>query len=382
MKSKRNRKKKQRLYLLAGTAALVVLVMMLVLTVQGYKKLSPASGVQVDPTYSALNVSWESIPGADGYYVYATQGEATELVGETEGKDSCSYAFKDYTRDQKYEISVVGYKKKLIGGGKREGKLSEPISVVYDSTQYAQQIPILTYHKIIPAGREFKSSLLIAADTFDKQMKYLHDNGFTTITPEEFYEWHEGKKEFPVKTCMITFDDGFAEVYYLAYPIIRKYGLSATLFCIGHHIEDTTEAYDPDAEDAQYIGRDAIEEVRKEYPDFVMESHTYAMHSRVNGKKPAVAFTYDQIMEDCELNKPFGFKYLAYPWGTYSETMQQALKDSGYKMAFTYDPFYYATRDDDPYAVNRIKINGKIAFDKFVRIVNIQERQYDPPQEQ
>ena len=107
-----------------------------------------------------------------------------------------------------------------------------------EATATATKIPILTYHKIVPAGTEFDSGLLIAEDTFDAEMKYLHDNGFTTLTLDEFYDWYTGKTEVPEKSVVVTFDDGYYGTYYLAYPIIKKYDLAATVFCIGHHIED------------------------------------------------------------------------------------------------------------------------------------------------
>ena len=84
----------------------------------------------------------------------------------------------------------------------------------------AERIPILAYHKIVPAGTEFESSLLIAEDTFEEQMKYLHDEGYTTLTPDELCEWYDGKK-FPEKSVMITFDDGYycAGFEFLVYPL-------------------------------------------------------------------------------------------------------------------------------------------------------------------
>ena len=54
-------------------------------------------------------------------------------------------------------------------------------------------------------------------------------------------------------------------------------------------------------------------------------------------------------------------------------------KDSGYKMAFSYRPFYYATRSDDQYAVNRIKIGGKMELKEFKKIVNGKDKEYINP---
>lgn len=238
------------------------------------------------------------------------------------------------------------------------------------ATKNADMIPILTYHKIVPAGTEFENGLLIAQDTFDEEMKYLHDEGFTTLTLDEFYDWYKGDIEVPEKSVVVTFDDGYYGTYYLAYPVIKKYDQAATVFCIGHHIDDVTAEWDPDEEEDHYIGSDVIAETRRDYPRFSFESHTYNMHKKIDGEHPADVFTYDQMKEDAEMNAAFGFRYLAYPWGDNNETFRQVLAECGYKMAFAYDPFYYATRSDDQYAVNRIKISGKMEMDKFKKIVN------------
>ena len=231
----------------------------------------------------------------------------------------------------------------------------------------------------MPAGTEFDTGLLIAEDTFDEQMKYLHDEGFKTLTLDEFYDWYQGKIEVPEKSVVITFDDGYYGVYYLAYPIIKKYDQAATVFCIGHHIEDITPEWDPNETEDHHIGADVIEKVRKEYPKFELESHTFDMHRKIDGNHPVDVYTYDQMKEDTEKNAPFGFRYLAYPWGDNNDTFRQVLADCGYKMAFAYDPFYYATRSDDQYAVNRIKISGKMKMDKFKKIVNGKSEDHNNP---
>ncbi len=249
-----------------------------------------------------------------------------------------------------------------------------------EATATATKIPILTYHKIVPAGTEFDSGLLIAEDTFDAEMKYLHDNGFTTLTLDEFYDWYTGKTEVPEKSVVVTFDDGYYGTYYLAYPIIKKYDLAATVFCIGHHIEDVTPEWDPDDREDHHIGADLIESMPKEYPKFAFESHTFDMHRKIDGEHPVDVYTYDQMKEDTEKNAPYGFSYLAYPWGDNNETFRQVLADSGYKMAFAYDPFYYATRSDDQYAINRIKISGKMEMKKFKKIVNGDSEEHINPE--
>ena len=125
---------------------------------------------------------------------------------------------------------------------------------------------------------------------------------------------------------------------------------------------------------------DAIEEARRDYPDFQYESHTFNMHKKINGEHPVDVFTKEEMEEDVKANERFGFTYLAYPWGDYNSTMQEVLKENGYKMAFGYEePFYYATRNDDRYAVNRVRISGTIPMRKFKKIVKLKSKGHIPP---
>ncbi|MDO4518625.1 MAG: hypothetical protein Q4B78_05390, partial [Bacillota bacterium] len=98
----------------------------------------------------------------------------------------------------------------------------------------------------------------------------------------------------------------------------------------------------------------------EEYPNLEFQSHTWALHNRVKGEKPVNSFTVKQLEEDAALQyNTFGYTALAYPWGTTSDNMIEALKNEGHtNIAFTYGENEYATREDDQFYVNRIKING------------------------
>ncbi|MBQ6400859.1 MAG: polysaccharide deacetylase family protein [Firmicutes bacterium] len=386
-REKRYQKQKLRrkvLLLLAAVIALAVIFGLFWSGVifQGLLKPGKAENLSAKVRYADVTLSWDKAKNADGYIIYEKKGdEDPVMVGKAIGGKDCSYAVEDYTKDEPHEYFITAYKYNRFRDRDFEGEPSDTVTAEYDSSKYAQKIPILAYHQVLPAGRKASTGLAIPADRFDEQMRFLHDNGFTTLTLDEFRQWHAGKLEVPPKSCVVTFDDGFYGTYYLAYPIIKKYDQAAVVFCIGKNTAGVTDPYTEDPADKKnhYVREDVINKVRKEYPKFAFESHTYDMHNRVDGKKPAVSFSYDQIMEDCKKNEPFGFTYLAYPWGTYSDTMQQAVKDSGYKMAFAYRPFYYATRDDDTYAVNRIKINGDIPIEEFIEVVNGNAEKYNNP---
>lgn len=93
------------------------------------------------------------------------------------------------------------------------------------------KVPILYYHRVndVVEGLE---ELHVKPAEFEKQMKYLKDNGYTVITFDEL-----DKTENIQKPIIITFDDGYEDNYTYAYPILKKYGFKATVFLVYDFID-------------------------------------------------------------------------------------------------------------------------------------------------
>ena len=68
-----------------------------------------------------------------------------------------------------------------------------------------QQIPILCYHRF---GDACSSPLCMPNENFERQMKYLKDNGYYVIDPKELLEFLKLRRPLPRKSVMITIDAG------------------------------------------------------------------------------------------------------------------------------------------------------------------------------
>jgi peptidoglycan/xylan/chitin deacetylase (PgdA/CDA1 family) len=92
-------------------------------------------------------------------------------------------------------------------------------------------VPILMYHSIseMPPG---EAALSVRPEDFERQMQYLVENGYTAIGFDELAEAGRFKK--PI---LITFDDGYADNFEQAYPILQEYGLEATVFVVSDYID-------------------------------------------------------------------------------------------------------------------------------------------------
>lgn len=209
----------------------------------------------------------------------------------------------------------------------------------------------------VKRSKFFKHEWIGSIDVFNQIMEWLYVNNYKTINTEDFYYWYKGKTEYDPKTVLITFDDGHYDVYYLVYPILKKYNFKATSFIVGSRIKKKTPKYNKYK--YGYIGEDVIDKIRKEYPNLEFQSHSYNMHYITNKCNPRIYCMNDNELEiDILENSKYGFTTLAYPYGQFNINIEMVLKKKGYLCAFRFGPSDYASRSSAQYAIPRIKING------------------------
>jgi peptidoglycan/xylan/chitin deacetylase (PgdA/CDA1 family) len=249
--------------------------------------------------------------------------------------------------------------------------------------QTAESIPILTYHRILSEediedihyydGKV--NSMIVFKKEFEKQMKYLHENGYVTLTLKELYAYLNEEIEIPDKSVVLTFDDGYKDNYVEAYPALKKYGFKATNFVVTGAVTYKRYSFQPDL--AQYF---SVKELQKGCDVFDYQSHTYGYHKRDEhkplnewGDHPAylVSKSNEEVRRDIETSvhnlngENLGF---AYPYGEYSPDTIKILKESGFKMAFTVVD-EAATRDHHLYEIPRYQVYHDVDMDTFIEYV-------------
>lgn len=100
------------------------------------------------------------------------------------------------------------------------------------------RLPILTYHSILPVTKielipSPEERIYTLTDSiFEQQMKYLKDNGYTTISFSGIKNYLNSSYDLPPHPVILTFDDGRIDNYYNVFPVFEKYGLKATFFIV------------------------------------------------------------------------------------------------------------------------------------------------------
>ena len=219
--------------------------------------------------------------------------------------------------------------------------------------EISAQVPILMYHHL---SEDVTNSEMVSPEQFEAQIRALSEAGYTGVSFDELQAYVLRGAPLPEKPVVITFDDGYESNYTLAYPILQKYGMKATIFAIGvsfgkDHYKDTDYAITPHfgaAEAAEMAASGLIS----------IQSHTYDMHQwppyesgsavRENilplpGESEEAyvqALTEDFTRSRALLEDAAGqpVDVLAYPAGQYSTLAQVTLQSLGVHVTLSTNP--------------------------------------------
>ena len=90
----------------------------------------------------------------------------------------------------------------------------------------ALAFPILTFHAVDDQA----SSISFSPSIFARGIALLHDRGYQTLSLMELSDRLRGGISPPERSFAITFDDGYRSVYDRAFPVLQRYGMTATVF--------------------------------------------------------------------------------------------------------------------------------------------------------
>lgn len=213
-------------------------------------------------------------------------------------------------------------------------------------------LPVLMYHYFYDPETEDNpgDNNFFEIDSFEEQMKYLHDNNYYYPTWDEVIEFIYGNILLPEKSVVITADDGHESVFRLALPVLEKYNVTATSFIVG--IDASKEFLNDNS--SEYI---------------TFESHTYDMHKwseKANGGW-ILSASAEEIKEDVENSSNLlGTKRVyCYPYGHIDEDAKKALKENGVQLGFTVE-FGRDYPMMDPLELPRIRMSGGEPLDYFI----------------
>ena len=213
------------------------------------------------------------------------------------------------------------------------------ISVFMENAYF---LPILMYHSIDDNDKDARLS--ISPKSFERQMEFLYKNHYNVIGLDKAAEYIKNGKNPLSKTIVITFDDGYYDNYEHAYPVLKKYGIKATLFVIVDKIGQPG-----------WVGWKELKEM-SDSGIITIGSHTmtHPWLTSLNIEKIKSEFKNSKEILENRLGKRVDL--LCYPMGNHDGRSEENAKRSGYVCAVGTNPGKSSSADDI-YAIGRIKIS-------------------------
>lgn len=249
-------------------------------------------------------------------------GDITDRVAITGNVDNSKVGEYEltYSVEDSYN-NKVEMKRKIIVKEKPVVKQTLSSTNTNKLNTKVRGLPVLMYHFFYDAskGQTGNDNNWMEISAFEEQMKYLSDNNYYFPSWEEVENFIDGKGTLPAKSVVVTIDDGDQTFIDLAIPIIEKYNVKATSFVV-----------------TSWNGTWLPKSYRSSHMDF--QSHSHDSHrAGANGKGRLVNMSYEEAVQDVSKSKNIigNCKVFCYPFGHFNDTSIQALKDSGYTLAFT-----------------------------------------------
>jgi len=236
--------------------------------------------------------------------------------------------------------------------------VAHPLKYVFGARQ-RQRVPILMYHSI--SDNLFGKShpyyqINTSPKAFGRQMKWLHDAGYLTLSLSELLEVFE-KGLIPAKSVVITFDDGYRDFYTDAFTYLQRYGFTATIFLATNRIQDTPVRIDG----ADYLTWSEVLELDAKGIEF--GSHTVS-HADLRSLGPEeinyeLGFSKETI-ED-RLCKPV--KLFAYPFAfpeedqDFTRFLSGILQNQGFDLGVS-TVIGCASKTDNRFFLPRLPVNS------------------------
>jgi len=111
-------------------------------------------------------------------------------------------------------------------------------------------VPVLNYHSVSedPGWLGIGRRVSISPAAFERQLAYLHRNGYRTLFISDVHARLSGRVPLSrrVRHVALTFDDGYADNWVAAFPLLKRYRMKATVFVSTDFVSEANPRADLD----------------------------------------------------------------------------------------------------------------------------------------
>ena len=202
--------------------------------------------------------------------------------------------------------------------------------------------PILEYHMVTENPHPDAKPYVVPPEDFAEQLDYLAEEGYTTITPQDYARARKGKQQLPEKPIILSFDDGYEDNWRVVLPMLEERRMRAVFYMVTNSIGKPG-----------YLTWDNL---------FDMERRGMEIGSHTANHLPLTTLSPEKQREELRLSKLMlewkGMKTIysfSYPNGSYNAGVVTMLAEEEYLTAVTGEAGLN-TLETNPYLLRRVNI--------------------------
>ncbi len=220
-------------------------------------------------------------------------------------------------------------------------------------------VPILTYHYIRNNPVTYDRlgfALSVTPADFAAQMDWLQGGGYHPITAGDLHAYLRGARGLPSKPVILTFDDGYADFYTTALPILRAHDFRATAYVVSGFVGSPN-----------YMT--AAQVVEADRSGIEIGSHTVNHPNLTNMSSGSVRSQLVDSKRFLETLLGHPVTSFCYPSGKVNSMVAWQVSDAGYDSATT-TVFGFRHTLADRYIWTRLRVSGGETRDQFAAAVS------------
>ncbi len=211
----------------------------------------------------------------------------------------------------------------------------------------AADFPILTFHSV----DERDSIISFPPRLFQRAMARLHESGYRTLNFPELIDYLKHGDPFPERSFLITFDDGYRSVYEQVFPILERYGFSATIFlAVGKDSNSAESKRLPSMCERDMLSWREIREMHGYGLEFGAHTLTHPDLTRLPSNQVEYEIRDSKAVIEEALGVPV--PSFAYPYGRYDDRCRDIV--SRHFVCACSDRLGLVRPSSDSYAVERV----------------------------
>ena len=220
-------------------------------------------------------------------------------------------------------------------------------------------IPVLCYHSIDPSGSDLSTSL----PEFRSQMRFLKENGYETMSLTQLHAAGTTPME---RRVVITFDDGFANNFDLAFPVLKQHSFTATFFITAKYagtMPGWLQGKEGFRETSAYpiMSWDQIKELRQAGMEIGSHTISHPYLSKLPESEQEEEIRGSKEIIERHLKEKIA--HFCYPYGDFDQRTVTLVRGAGYTTACT-TAWGINKTTPDPFQIKRVLVAEKIS-DEF-----------------